>query len=735
MRAALVFLFVCLCSTGQSQVASQSAPASTDQVPIIRATAGEVLLDMVVRDKHHKLVNDLQPGDVQVFEDGVRQDIKGFRLVSGGEQLQSERGDVTAAKSGDPTAPAPKKLRELNFVSIVFAPTAPLNREFAREAVMEFLKSDSLPNTFITIYSMANRLTLVQPYTTNKSLLTAAVDKVSKTLSVKGGSEIGTALSSSAITTTLSNAATAGANTTPPTTNPDPMMGQFSGAVATSPLWARNTAAQDASTNLGAAMEAQSLLAMSLLRFDSNEAMQTVDSLRELVRSQAKIPGRKVVLYLSDGIAFPPERREIVENLISLSNRLGVTFYTVDTRGLSVEDSTLPGMASLETVGAESRQRGAVTTANPVSGHKEMDDLQSGLASNRQQSMQELADATGGFAVINTNQIADPMQRVMEDIRTHYELSYSPKSTLNDGHFRKIEVRLTRPKLSVQTRKGYYALPMLNGEPLQAFEAAAIDKINLRPAPKDFPYDSSVLKFRTGPDAAEYMIAFEIPVSSLKAVPVPKSDKTRVEASMVALIRDDKGEVINRISRQIWRDMTASANSAAMEPIVYTEPLILPRGKHTIDIAVTDEQSGAASVRRVAVPVDAGDGLRLSSITLVNRAEPLAGARNPLNELELDNARIVPELGDSISSAGPVSLYFVVYPVKNASVPTPNVTLELLRDGTEIARQPLHVPEARSDGAIPMIARITPGQGSFAVIITAQQGNLAAQAVRSIQIQ
>jgi hypothetical protein len=46
------------------------------------------------------------------------------------------------------------------------------------------------------------------------------------------------------------------------------------------------------------------------------------------------------------------------------------------------------------------------------------------------------------------------MQRVMEDIRTHYELSYAPKSTVYDGHFRRIEVKLKRPKLTVRTRKG-----------------------------------------------------------------------------------------------------------------------------------------------------------------------------------------------------------------------------------------------------------------------------------------
>src|SRR6185369_13484252 len=84
-----VLLGTCLTLLCQPIPAQNSSPA--DQLATIRATAGEVLLDMVVRDKHHKLVTDLRAEDVEVYEDGVRQDVKHFRLVEGGEELQSER--------------------------------------------------------------------------------------------------------------------------------------------------------------------------------------------------------------------------------------------------------------------------------------------------------------------------------------------------------------------------------------------------------------------------------------------------------------------------------------------------------------------------------------------------------------------------------------------------------------------------------------------------------------------
>jgi VWFA-related protein len=188
--------------------------------------------------------------------------------------------------------------------------------------------------------------------------------------------------------------------------------------------------------------------------------MDAMDSLRALVHREEKLPGRKVVLYLSDGLTFPVNRRDVVDGLISYANRSGVAFYTVDTRGLSTDDPMLQPLADMKRAGAES----SAQVADPQSGHMQDDDVQLTSVSNDQQTMQELAEDTGGFAVSNTNQIEEPMQRMMEDIRTHYELAYTPTSTNYDGHFRKIEVKIARPKIMVQTRSGYYALPELNCE-------------------------------------------------------------------------------------------------------------------------------------------------------------------------------------------------------------------------------------------------------------------------------
>jgi hypothetical protein len=60
---------VCAAST-RAQVNTPDTPAAP---PSFRVDTGVVLLDVVVRDKKGRLVRDLRPDEVQVFEDGAKQ--------------------------------------------------------------------------------------------------------------------------------------------------------------------------------------------------------------------------------------------------------------------------------------------------------------------------------------------------------------------------------------------------------------------------------------------------------------------------------------------------------------------------------------------------------------------------------------------------------------------------------------------------------------------------------------
>ncbi len=728
---AVLFLSVTICPVLVGQTASPAEPT-----PTIRTTTREVLLDVIVRDKHHHAVTDLRPEEIEVYEDGVKQKINAFRDVQGAEQLRTERaqssGKMAPAPSNVPKAPA-TALRQLNFVSVVFAQIAPLNLEFARTAVLEFLKSDTLPNTYVTVYRLDRTLQVVQPYTDDQISLVKAANAASKGLNARGPAAPSATVASALDTTVQANAANMLAS---PALNPQQALAIENRVInpipdiVSSPLWGRNAAAQDASVALSDALMAQAKIETGLRFADSlSNGMNEFDALRELVRAQSKLPGRKVVLYLADGLTLPVNRRDVVDSVISYANQMEVAFYAVDTRGLSAEDPMMRSLVDQQRAGAES----SANNVSPRIGHAEGDDIQLTASSDKQMALIELAESTGGFAVTNTNEIALPMQRVMEDIRTHYELAYSPSATNYDGHFRKIQLRISRPHVTVQTRSGYFAVPDINGEPLQPFEVKALHAINARPVPVEFPYQAALLKFRPKSATVEHQIVFDIPTSSLRIVTDPKTNKRFVRLSVVTLIQNKDGQVVGKISRDLVRESKLDEPISGDDRILYAEPLELPAGHYLVDTAVTDELGDKTAVKRISTFVDSGKPFGVSSLELVRGVQPLPETRNAQDPFETDSGRIVPMLADSVPAGQPIGLYFIVYPT-DTSEAEPTITLQIYRDGKPVGTKTLPPSEPQADGSMPMLLKLAPDAGQCDVVITAHQGPMTSEAKLSLKV-
>src|ERR1700685_4582920 len=126
-----LFGWTLCCALAGAALAQNALQAESG--PTIHATVNEVALDLVVRDKKGRLVKNLKPGDVEIYEDGVRQEIRSLRLVGGGEgpaqpgqpgQPPDEAAGGAqpgpAAAGALPIEPPAVPLRSVNLVCIVF---------------------------------------------------------------------------------------------------------------------------------------------------------------------------------------------------------------------------------------------------------------------------------------------------------------------------------------------------------------------------------------------------------------------------------------------------------------------------------------------------------------------------------------------------------------------------------------------------------------------------------------
>lgn len=192
-----------------------------------------------------------------------------------------------------------------------------------------------------------------------------------------------------------------------------------------------------------------------------NDLDTTVSALRDFVDSLAGVPGRKAILYVSDGLPMMPGEDVFTaasgrfpglvsptrvhrfnlsrsfETLATQANGNRVTFYTLDAGGLRPRESV------------------SVTARHPAS----VPFIDSIDISNRQSTLQLLSDRTGGRTVLNTNDFTPGLERIAVDFGNYYSLGFSPAQG-GDGRYYRLEVKVKRPGMQVRHRDGYRFKPV-----------------------------------------------------------------------------------------------------------------------------------------------------------------------------------------------------------------------------------------------------------------------------------
>ncbi|MGH7927575.1 MAG: hypothetical protein ACREQV_07255, partial [Candidatus Binatia bacterium] len=131
-----------------------SAQESTFQVVTER-----VLLDLIVRDSEGRPVRDLRPGEIEVYENGVRQDITNFRFV----------GEETASLS-EPQGSGEVEFNpfeHVNLIALVFERLQDESRRLARDAALRFVEKGMRKNTLMAVFAIHHRLYVLQQFTNN----------------------------------------------------------------------------------------------------------------------------------------------------------------------------------------------------------------------------------------------------------------------------------------------------------------------------------------------------------------------------------------------------------------------------------------------------------------------------------------------------------------------------------------------------------------------------------------
>ena len=644
------------------------APQAFGQQPdVIRSGTQEVLLDLVVRDKHQKMVRDLRAQDVQVLEDGVPQEIRSFEFIR-----TKGSGLLNAA-----TAKAPNRfdpLHELNVIAMVFQAMSNESRANAGILAHDFLRNQFPPNTLMGAFAINRRLYLLQPFTDRPELLNGAVDTITKadyTRFERISAENLGSLSGLKITSGDRGASTVDASHLQPQ-----RLGDAS---------ERGPEADGVVAGLKASIDK-----MQRMILGHAEGMYSTQTLLALIRVLAAIPGRKTVLFFSEGLSINVvENSYLLKQVVNEANRANVSFYTVNTNGLQTLGSSAQAQASIDWL-----------------------------------PLRELAESTGGFSMENSNDLRAPLQRVVEDATSHYEIFYRPRSQNFDGRFRRIEVRVNRPGAILQTREGYYALPMLAGQMLQASEIQCLKALNEVPRPHAFPFRQQAIRFNDIGAQAQYQLVVEIP-SSVPRLTMQSDGKLLTGGiSVLALVKDALGNVIDKLSRSPGLQVEPSNLERFQQaPLTFTLPVAVPPGQFTVEIAVVDPSSHRASTGVLPLIVAPATSPEVSDIVLVGALQKSqASGENPLN---FADQRVTPSLQRSFSAEKLKNLpiFFTVH--RKAEGAAPEVRLELRHAGRVLAAVTPTAQTGDTPENMPYLATIpiaTLPKGVYDILVEASSG-------------
>jgi len=441
-------LALVLGATASAQQPQAVLPSAT-----IKVEVRQVLVPVVVTDKKGHHVTGLKVSDFQVQEGGVAQQVVAFSTEAEGasQLLQPEPTEAAPLPPPEPKAPtkaepAPRRTYLMCVDTLNSAFTSFSN---VRSALQKLFKQERSANSQYAIVALGRQATIIQNLSREPAALLAALSNKEFNRAIQQSESSNLAQQEHELSMMLADYCErcSCAGSTLPTTQTSGGTDQIcAGKWAKIEMWA------------GAAAQERTALTRDFFR-----------GLRGLVEQVARQPGKRILVFMSDGFnlrpgrdlfgimaAYSRDQGELQRNpgdfmgpemqeVIRLATARDVVFYTLDSRGLYT------------TVGGGYDASGEYQMTRIMVLLPEIQQEKETLAIENQAPMAELAAATGGVFVHNSNDLLGGMRQAFADGREYYLLAYVPTNRAADGKFREIKVQVKGKDVVVRAKRGYWA--------------------------------------------------------------------------------------------------------------------------------------------------------------------------------------------------------------------------------------------------------------------------------------
>jgi VWFA-related protein len=347
------------------------------------------------------------------------------------------------------------------------------------------------------------------------------------------------------------------------------------------------------------------------------------------------LDGRKALLYVGEGTAF-----RVAETLYQAWEEkyrytwVGIKNPPADLVGLSapIEGNRYNLRRVFEAVGARSSASRVTfyaidagmeyaTTQSSAEhpGYSGASMHETSRLMHQQQSLQLLANVSGGRHFTNLENVGGVVERLADDFSCYYSLGFAPKDA-PDGEYHKIEVKVRKPGVRVRHRSGFRS-KSLGDLMADRLQSALILGVSPNPL-KVLVISEEAQKLKKG----RYRIRLVARIPLGRLLLVPQADEHLGRVTVWVAVSNQYGDTSDVHSRRLpvrvpWRDL----RRAMTQDIGYTVDLTIRGGQQRVAVIVRDEISQVSST----VTFDLEDG-RLVGAAPVRRAALEEGVRSGL---------------------------------------------------------------------------------------------------------
>jgi VWFA-related protein len=546
--------------------------ASVGAMPKFSSTTNLVIVDVTVKDKSGKPIDNLKQRDFTVTEDGKPQKVAVFefqkltdmpeppQLVSLADQIKLPEAPKTTI-----TAETPGQVQYHNKRLLVlffdFSSMGIPEQLRAQEAATDYLNTKITKDDIVAIMLYASRINVLTDFTSDRDQLAGII----KGLPIGEMSEMADLADD----------------------------------------------ASDDNEDTGAAFVADET------EFNIFNTDRKLQALEQASRMLAALPEKKSLIYFAGGLSKTGvDNQAQLDASVNAAVKANVAIFPIDTRGLMADP---PGGGASK---GASRGSGAFTGS--------VYNSQRARINGSQETLVTLAADTGGKAFLDSNDITAGITEAQQDLKSYYVLGYYSQNGAMDGKFRKISVKLNNKlEAKLEHRPGYWAGKIWTKMSGQDREQQLTEAISAGEPLTDIPLALQVDYFRIGSTSYFVPVSIKVPGSAVELA--AKGGGAFTNFDFLGQIQDEQRAVAGNVrdNVRIKLDQTKAAN-ASRKGFQYDAGFTLGPGRYRMKFLVRENVSGKMGTfeAKFTIPDLSADtsGLKLSSIIWSSQREPVKAA-------------------------------------------------------------------------------------------------------------